>query len=70
MQKPTPLTKNQWKKTGTALIFSFVSAFLSTVVAAGGLQTSREANIALGFSALIAGTNALLYALSQLFKEE
>lgn len=66
----TPLSKDQWKKTLTALLFSFTSAFLSTLVAAGGLQTSQEANLAIIWSALVAGINAALYGTYQLFKDD
>ncbi len=66
----TPLSKDQWKKVATALVFSFVSAFLAVVLAAGGLQSTYEANVALAGAGLVAGINAVLYGLSRLFVED
>lgn len=56
-------TKEQWKKVLTAIIFSFLSTFLGTFTAAGGIQSDWEATITLALSAVVAAINATLYAL-------
>lgn len=56
-------TKAQYKKVGTAVIFSFLSTFLAILTTAGGLQDTSEATIALVLSAGVAGFNAALYTL-------
>ena len=66
----SPLTKEQWKKVGTVVPFAFFSTFLSVFVAAGGVQDTTEATIALMLSSLVAAVNATLYALYQyIFKD-
>lgn len=57
------LTKEQWAKVFTALVFSFVSTTLAVFVAGGGIQNSFEATIALAAASTVAGINAALYAL-------
>lgn len=66
----SPLTTHQWKKVARALGFSFLSAFLAVVIAAGGIQSTYEANVALVGGGLVAGINAVLYGLSQLFTQD
>ena len=66
----SPLSKDQWKSVARAAGFSFVSTFLGVVLAAGGIQNTYEANIALAGSALVAGINSVLFALSKLFVED
>lgn len=66
----SPLSKDQWKSVARAMLFSFVSTFLAVVVAAGGIQSTYEANIALVGSALVSGINAVLFAVSKLFVED
>lgn len=63
----SPITKQQWISVARAAVFSFVSAFLAVVIAAGGLQSTYEANIALAGAGLVAGINAVLFGLSRLF---
>lgn len=66
---PSLPTKEQWKKVAVAAIFSFVSTFLSVFMSAGGIQNTQEATITLALSALVAATNATLYAVyTALFK--
>lgn len=65
----TPLTSDQWKSVARAALFSFVSTFLAVILAAGGIQSTYEANVALAGSALVAGINAVLFGFSKLFVE-
>lgn len=63
-------TRDQWKKVLVAAAFSFISTFLAVFTAAGGIQDSWEATVALTLSALVSATNATLYALyTTLFKK-
>lgn len=66
----SPLSKDQWKSVLRAALYSFVSTFLAVVVAAGGIQSTYEANVALAGAGLVAGINAVLYGLSRLFVED
>lgn len=54
-------TKQQWTNAAGAIVFAFLSAFLAVIMAAGGLQNSWEATLALFLSAGTAGINAVLY---------
>lgn len=66
----SPLSSDQWKSVARAALFSFVSTFLAVVLAAGGIQSTYEANVALAGSALVAGINSVLFAVSKLFTED
>ena len=66
----SPLTRNQWEKVLTALLFSFVSTFLAVFLAGGGIQTTYEATFALLGASFVAAINAVLYAALKLFQEE
>lgn len=55
-------TKEQWKKVGTAAAFSFLGGFLAAFTAAGGIQDTYEATVALLLSSLTSAFNATLYA--------
>jgi hypothetical protein len=65
MKLATPLTKAQWQKVATVVPFAFFSTFIAIFVAAGGIQDTLEATIALAMSSGVAGINAALYALYQ-----
>ena len=56
-------TTEQWKKVATALAFSFVSTFLASFIAMGGIQDTLQATLALAASAVVGAINAALYAL-------
>lgn len=58
-------TKEQWKKIVTAGVFSFLSGFLATLTAQGGIQVGLgwEGTISLIGGALVAGVNLALYTL-------
>lgn len=56
-------TKSQWINVAKAAAFSFVSTFLATFMAAGGLQTSWAATFSLAAGAAVSAINATLYFL-------
>ena len=58
-------TKAQWKKIGTAGLFSFISGFLATLTAQGGIDLSLgwEGVISLIGGSLVAGFNIALYTI-------
>lgn len=58
-------TKEQWKKIATAGVFSFLSGFLATLTAQGGIQIGLgwEGTLSLIGGALVAGVNLALYTL-------
>lgn len=58
-------TKEQWKKIATAGVFSFLSGFLATLTAQGGIQVGLgwEGTLSLIGGALVAGVNLALYTL-------
>ena len=62
-------TKEQWKKIGTAAIFSFISGFLATLTAQGGIQIgiSWEGVISLIGGAFVAGFNTATYTVYTIF---
>ncbi len=62
-------TKDQWKKIGTAAIFSFVSGFLATLYAQGGFKIGMEWEGVLSLigGALVAGFNTATYTAYTIF---
>ena len=62
-------TKAQWKKIATAGIFSFISGFLATLTAQGGIQIGLgwEGLVSLVGGALVAGLNLALYTVYTIF---
>jgi len=62
--------KEQWFKVLKAVLYSFISALLAVIIAAGGIQNNAEANIALILAGMTAGANAVLYTLYITFFEE
>ena len=66
----TPLSKDQWKKVLTALVFSFISTFLGTFMSAGGIQSTQEATITLVLSSLVSAINGTLYGVWKLFEDD
>lgn len=62
-------TKEQWKKIGTAGIFSFISGFLATLTAQGGFQIGLgwEGVVSLVGGSLVAGLNLALYTVYTIF---
>lgn len=65
-------TKEQWGKIATAGIFSFLSGFLATLTAQGGIQVGLgwEGVISLVGGAIVSGINMALYtAYVTFFKE-
>ena len=58
-------TVAQWKKIGTALVFSFLSGFLATLTAQGGFQVGIgwEGVISVLGGGVVAGFNTALYTL-------
>ena len=58
-------TSEQWGKILTAAVFSFLSGFLATLTAQGGIQVGLgwEGLISLIGGALVAGFNTMLYFL-------
>lgn len=58
-------TKDQWKKIATAGIFSFISGFLATLTAQGGINIGLgwEGTLSLIGGAFVAGFNLSLYTL-------
>lgn len=67
--KPTRLTSEQVKKTVVAMLFSFVSTFLTAFMASGGIQDSWDATFILIASCSVSAMNTALYGLVQLFKD-
>lgn len=59
----SPVTKEQWVKVAKAAVYSFVSAF---IVAFAASDEISKASLA---AAAIAGVNAVLVTLKQLFTE-
>ena len=59
----SPVTKAQWIKVAKALGYSFVSAFAVSLVASNSLTKSALTG------ALVAGVNAVLVTIKQLFTE-
>ena len=57
-------TEQQWGKVLKALIFSFLSAFITALTAQGGFQVGLgwEGTLALIAGASVAGINGVLYA--------
>ena len=57
-------TERQWGKVLKALIFSFLSAFITALTAQGGFQVGLgwEGTLALFAGAAVAGVNGVLYA--------
>lgn len=58
-------TGHQWKKIATAGVFSFLSGFLATLTAQGGIQVGLgwEGVISLLGGAFVAGFNLALYTI-------
>ena len=58
-------TTEQWNKIFTAIIFSFVSGFLATLIAQGGINIGLgwEGFLSLVGGSLVAGVNGALYTL-------
>lgn len=65
-------TNSQWKKIATAGVFSFISGFLATLTAQGGIQVGLgwEGVISLIGGAAVAGINLALYTLYTTFFKE
>lgn len=65
-------TKEQWGKIATAGVFSFISGFLATLTAQGGIQIGLgwEGVISLVGGALVAGFNLALYTIYTTFFKE
>jgi hypothetical protein len=61
--KMSPVTKDQWVKVFKALAYAFVSAFVVALGASGELSKSALA------AAAVAGVNAVLVAVKQLFTD-
>lgn len=59
----SPVTKDQWVKVFKALAYAFVSAFVVALGASGELSKSALA------AAAVAGVNAVLVAVKQLFTD-
>ena len=57
-------TERQWGKVLKALVFSFLSAFITALTAQGGFQVGLgwEGTLALFAGASVAGINGVLYA--------
>lgn len=57
-------TERQWGKVLKALVFSFLSAFITALTAQGGFQVGLgwEGSLALIAGASVAGVNGVLYA--------
>ena len=65
------LNGKDWKKIGTAALFSFLSGFLATITAQGGFDVSLGWNGAISLigGGLVAGINIALYTVYRLFAE-
>lgn len=59
----SPVTRDQWVKVFKALAYAFVSAFVVALSASGELSKSAVA------AAAVAGVNAVLVAVKQLFTD-
>lgn len=73
----SPITQDQWKKVFKSLLYAFISGFtgfltLEAMQVISHTKTAKEAfnfGVALVVAATIAGINAVLVAIKQLFTE-
>lgn len=68
MKLPTvsPITKAQWTKVAKALGYAFVSTFVATLLVSPDLSQIDQRLLV---SAAVAGVNAMLVVIKQLFTE-
>lgn len=59
----TPITKDQWVKVLKALLYAFVSTFVVTLVSSNGFSKAAL------YASAVAGLNAVLVAVKQLFTQ-
>lgn len=66
LPKVSPITKAQWTKVAKALGYAFISTFITTLLVAPDVSQIDQRLLV---SALVAGVNAVLVTIRQLFTE-
>lgn len=62
----SPVTKEQWTKVLKALAYSFVSTFVATLLIVPDLHSIDQRTL---LASMVAGVNAVLVTIKQLFTE-